>query len=73
MLHSGDMSSSGLCLMKKGWFGNYKDGYSKQRIALYVLLSLSIILLKIGAIYIVQSSFLTYMDSYNESQELYEL
>jgi hypothetical protein len=57
MSHNGDMDSTGLCLMEKGWFGDAKTGYKIRRIVLFVFLSIFIMSVKVFSVGLVAMQY----------------
>jgi hypothetical protein len=58
MSHNGDMNSTGLCLLIKGWFGDEKKGFQKSRILLYIVYSVFSSIVKIVSILLLIGSYM---------------
>jgi hypothetical protein len=57
MSHNGDMNSTGVCLLNKGWFGDEKKGFQKSRILLYIVYSIFSTIVKIVSIILLIDSY----------------
>jgi len=53
--HENDMVSSGICLYKKGWFGDDEKGKHYGRMAFHVILTSLTAVIKYAAVFFVGS------------------
>ena len=74
MAHNGDLASSGLCLMEKGWFGNEETGFKKGRMSIFVVYSICVNLVKVVSVWFFMKAYIHYNNSNkSDTLELFEL